>query len=102
MRGRLPQTGTYTGNGSTAPTIPALGFKPKYVRIFNYTDADVIAEHFEGMPAASALLTIDSGAGTTDVSKITTAGITLSSQGFAVGTNANLIENAKVYYWVAF
>src|ERR1041385_1281159 len=101
MRGRLPVTGTYTGDGSSAVTVN-LGFKPKYVRVFNYTDAAFIGEYFDGMPDASALLTIDSGTGTTDLSKITTAGITTGPQGFTIGTNANFIVNAKVYYWVAF
>lgn len=101
MRGRLPETGSYTGDGSNGVTV-SLGFKPQYVKVFNYTDGDVVATHIAGMPDASAFLTIDSGAGTTDLSKITTAGITLTSSGFTIGTNANLIENAKVFYWVAF
>jgi hypothetical protein len=101
MRGRLPVTGTYTGDGSNGVSVN-VGFRPRYVRIVNYTDADVHAEHIDGMPDASAMLVIDSGSGTTDLSKITSAGITLTSLGFEVGTNANLIENGKVYRWVAF
>jgi hypothetical protein len=101
MRGRLPVTGSYTGDGSNGVSVK-IGFKPKKVEIHNYTDADVKAEHIDGMPAASAFLTIDSGSGTTDKSKVTSAGITLTSLGFEVGTNANLIESGKVYYWIAY
>jgi hypothetical protein len=100
MRGRLPKTGSYTGDGSNGVSVN-LGFKPKYVKIINYTDADVVAEWIDGMPDASALLTIDSGAGTSDLSKITTAGITPTSLGFEIGTNASLIETNKVYYYIA-
>lgn len=94
-------TGSYTGDGTNAVTVKC-GRKPKRVEIFNYTDADVKASHQDTMPAASALLEIDSGSGTTDVSKITSAGITLGSTGFLVGTNANLIESGKVYHWTAW
>lgn len=101
MRGRLPFTATYTGDGSTANTFK-IGFKARYVKVVNYTDADVTAEYFAGMPDASAILTIDSGSGTTDMSKITTAGITVGETSITIGTNANLVENAKVFYVVAF
>lgn len=101
MRGRMPKSFTYTGDGSNAVTLD-VGFQAKKVEILNYTDADVEAYWMEGMPDASAVLRIDSGSGTTDLSKVTTAGITVGPKTVTIGTNASLIENAKVYYVLVY
>lgn len=71
-------TGSYTDDAAT-PAAPelTLGFTPKYVKMINETTL-VIQEWFGGMGDADAFQTADTGAGTTDLSKLTTGGITVS------------------------
>jgi len=95
MRGRKPKTGQYTGNGSTGVSVD-LGFKPSKVEITNITDGDVYAFAYEGMAAAKG---IKIGAA---VAQMSSAGITLGATGFVVGTDADLIENNKVFAWIAW
>ena len=102
MRGRLPRVGTYTGDGSSDNRID-LGFQPAHVRIVNITDGDKLCEIFRLEDGTTkALLINDSGSGTTDLSIISSNAPTISSRGFTSGTDASLIESAKVFYWVAF
>jgi hypothetical protein len=65
------------------------GFRPKLVRLYNVGGL-VEAVWMEGMADGSAWLTIDSGAGATDKSLITTGGVTPGGQGFVLGTNADI------------
>lgn len=74
------KVGGYTGTG-VLQYIP-LGFKPKYVKVYNNSDAGSLwatMEWWEGMAAASALKTqkvIDSGAtGLSSSAKVTSNGI---------------------------
>jgi hypothetical protein len=93
--GRLNQSvsDTYTGTGA-AQTI-TLGFKPKAVFVFNETDGDSFAGHFEGMAAATGF---SIGAATAAVAS---QGITLTSRGFSLGTDVSVNENAKVFRYLA-
>jgi hypothetical protein len=100
MRGRRVKRGTYTGTGAALNV--EVGFEPDYLVIWNETDGDVRGEYINGMTADHAFKIVDSGAGTTDLSKATSNGITLTSNGFKVGTDSALNENAKSYRWVAF
>lgn len=95
------KTGTYTGTGSavTEATIGSCGFKPLYLKIWNDTDGDASWEYVNGMTAAYAYQVSDSGSGTTDLSKLTSNGITLSDTGFAVGTS--LSESGKTFRYIA-
>jgi hypothetical protein len=86
-------TGTYTGTGA-AQTI-TLGFKPKAVFILNSTDGDAVTMHFDGMSDATA---ISIGAA---AAAVATGGVTLSSRGFSVGTDASVSESAKVFRYLA-
>lgn len=103
MRGRLPRVGKYTGDGSTEQTID-LGWQPQYVKIVNITDGDVTHELL--LDAADGttkhLETKDSGAASTDLSIVSSNAAAITSRGFRTGTDADIIESAKVYYWVAF
>lgn len=89
---------TVTGTGSAISIF--CGFRPVRVTIYNRTKN---AQGFwtEAMPVASAQLIIDSGAGTTDVSFVTSAGITPVFNGFTIGTNASLNSASDVIYWIA-
>lgn len=98
MRGRLPVSGSYTGNGSTGVSVD-LGFRPAKVELWNVTDGDLKVElvddgsdgiHFEFKGADSQM------------SKVTSSPAKINSRGFSTGTDADLIESAKVFRWVAF
>jgi hypothetical protein len=73
-------TGAYLDDAATpgAPVL-SLGFTPKYVKMINETTL-VVQEWFGGMGDADAFQTADTGAGTTDLSKITSGGITVSGR----------------------
>ena len=60
-----------------------------------------MAEWFEGMAAASAVKTVDSGTGTTDIVRITTNGITANANGFTVGLDTNINVGAQQLNWIA-
>lgn len=92
--------GTYAGTGAAVTVENSIGFRPKYLKVWNETDGDECWEYFDGMTAAYAFRTVDSGSGTTDLSKITSNGCTLTNRGFIAGTT--LSENAKTYRFVAF
>lgn len=84
---------SYTGTGS-AITVTT-GFKPELVLIANETDGDVIMFHINGMADASYGKLIAAP------TKVTTNGITLTSTGFTVGTDAVLNEAGKVCKYIA-
>ncbi len=92
-------TGSYTGNGSTAVVIDC-AFRPRKVEIYNRTDGDVQCNMVDDGVDGRAYLTKDSGSGTTDLTIVTAPLIT--SRGFTTGTNADLIENNKVFDYIAF
>ena len=60
-------TGSYVGDGSAGVNF-SLGFRPQMVLMYNETDGDVICLALEGQGDGKALLIIDSGGGTTDLS----------------------------------
>jgi hypothetical protein len=92
-------TGELVGTGD-AITV-TLDFLPQKVEIINRTN-NTFGFWFNPMPSASAQITVDSGSGTTDVSFITTKGITAGNSGFILGANASLNSAASVIYWVAY
>ena len=96
---RHSQYGSYTGDGAAAVVVD-LAFRPTKVEIYNRTDGDVQCAVVDDGVDGRAYLIKDSGSGTTDLTKITEPLIT--SRGFTTGTNADLIENAKVFDWIAF
>lgn len=87
--------------GTAAAITVNCGFKPKYVRLINETQL-ATAEHVDGMAAARMALTDDSGAGTTDITVVTSAAITLTPTGFIIGTNATINSASDVIYVVAW
>jgi hypothetical protein len=91
-------SGKLTGTGAVINV--KLGFRPRYVRLWNSTNKS-IAEFFDGMTDAHFLAVIDSGVGTTDLSEVTTNGITLTSQGFQIGTSASINNNNDTIWYLA-
>lgn len=92
MRGRLPRTGLYTGDGAVQSFD--IGFRPIMVLVVNITDGDVLAFHLDGMTDDTSIDVASAVAGNANNA------ITLSSKGFSVGTDYS--ENAKVFRYIAF
>jgi hypothetical protein len=93
-------TGSYIESGSAAAFTITTGFKPRYVKVVN-VGGNCSEEWFEGMAAASAQKTVDSGSGTTDISKITSNGITVSDSGFTVGLDTDINVSTEQMHWIA-
>lgn len=98
--GRETVIGSYTGNGSTAVVVD-LGFRPAKVEFYNRTDGDVIVHLVDDGASGRAYEIRDSGSGTTDLSRISSNAPTINNRGFSTGTDADLIESAKVFDWIA-
>ena len=92
--------GRYKDTGTAAAFTITTGFLPRYVKIMN-VDGICMEEWFEGMADASAVKTVDSGTGTTDIIKITSNGITVSSSGFTVGLDTDLNVSGEQLSWIA-
>jgi hypothetical protein len=92
--------GRYKDTGTAAAFTITTGFTPRYVKILNI-DGICMEEWSEGMAAASALKTVDSGAGTTDLVKITSNGITVSATGFTVGLDTDINVTSEQLSWIA-
>lgn len=86
-------TGTQTGDG-TALTV-TLGFRPKYVMVYNVTDATKW-EKIDGMAASNSIKTVTAGTMTTD----TTSAIQITENGFVVSAAA--AANAKALAYCGF
>lgn len=94
-----PATGLLAGTGAALNV--SLGFRPAYVRLVNETQLST-AEAFDGMADARAVVTDDSGAAATDILLKTTNGITFTSQGFQIGTEATINTTSDVIWYLAF
>ena len=92
--------GRYKDTGTAAAFTITTGFKPRWVKVMN-VDGLCYEEWYEGMADASAVKTVDSGAGTTDVVKITSNGITVSSSGFTVGLDTDIIVSSEQLSWIS-
>jgi len=90
--------GELAGTGAAISVL--LTFKPIKVKIVNRTRL-VNGEWTIAMPQDSASLLIDSGAGTSDLSFVTSNAITSGSSGFILGSNASLNTASDVIYWEA-
>lgn len=83
---------SYIDTGTVAGRAFTVGFKPRYVHVFNETDR-IEEEWFEGMADAEGLLRIANGTG----SIITTLGITPSASGFTFGLDTTIHITSKQY-----
>lgn len=89
------QTGYYMGNGSTGHAISGLGFQPDFIMIKSSTAAGVAVFKTSAMPGNTT-------AYTSATANDTGTNITLDSDGFTLGTLANVNSANVLYYWVAF
>lgn len=78
-----------------------IGFKPTIVKVYNRT-TNVQAVWNRVMPDASLQKVVDSGSGTTDVSFVTSNGITPTFNGFTIGTDSSVNNASDVIYWEAY
>lgn len=80
------------------------GFQPVRIELMNVDDAGGATDAYwvKGMPAASARKWVDSGAGTTNGSYVTSNGITVGNRGFTIGTDADINASGETIYWIAY
>lgn len=93
-------TGSVVGTGS-AINVRTVTFRPRKVEILNVGGV-CSAVWTDTMADASALKTVDSGAGATDVSLITSNGITPLNNGFTIGADTDLNVSGETIHWVAY
>ncbi len=87
-------TGTYTGNG-TSQSITGVGFQPDVVIIKGDTNKNAILR--------SSTMTGDASKSLVGNPSLQSGRIeSLDTDGFTVGTNADVNEDSTAYYWVAF
>lgn len=91
--------GSFVGTGS-AKDIQTIGFRPRSVRIYNVT-GNCQATWLDSMADASCQKVVDSGAGTTDVSFITSNGITPLADGFRLGADSDLNVASEIVHFEA-
>ena len=83
---------SHIDTGTVAARAFTVGFKPRYVRVYNETDR-ISEEWFEGMADAEGILRIADGTATL----ITTNGITPADDGFTLGLNTTIYITSKQY-----
>lgn len=92
-------TGSFTSTAN-AKTI-VCGFVPDYVKVVNFTDADVILEWWKEMGDGKGLKTANHAS--TQLSQVTANGISAyegsDGAGFTIGTA--IAESDKVLCWMA-
>jgi len=87
--------GAYIGTGA-ALTIDKVPFQPDYVRLFNATTGPTIADKTADMPGDDFFKTQAA------VALVTAQGITLTADGFDLGTDADINTSGDTVYFVAF
>lgn len=88
------KVGTYTGTGA-AQTV-SCGFKPLMILAFNKTDGDLLWFHIRGAHDAATATTV-----VLATAAVASQGCTLTDDGFTLGTDATINENAKVFGFIA-
>lgn len=91
--------GTVEGTGSAISIT--CGFKPLAVEVKN-VDGVAILKWDASMADANGMKLADSGAGATDISLITSNGITPTFNGFTIGADTDVNVSAQTINWVAW
>ncbi len=97
--------GRYIDTGTAAAITITIGFKARYVEVWNVTAAGtglVCVKWLEGMAAASAIKMEDAGTSETALTLITTLGITVSDKSFVIGLDTDLNVTSEQLSWCAF
>ncbi len=89
-------TGRYLDTGTVAAYTFTCGFKPRYVKVVNLTDKNLM-EWYEGMADASQLHEVANGTKTL----VTSNGITVSATGFTLGLDTEVNVQSKQVSWIA-
>ena len=97
------KTGTVEGTGAEIEI--ECGFKPNYVKLLNI-DGVAILEWTPDVGAGKGLKIADSGTGATDISLISTLGITVSAstddfRGFKIGADTDVNVDSQTICWIA-
>ena len=85
--------GMYTGNGADDRNISGLSFQPDWV----VTMGDAQQDYFKPAPLAGDEAFAMNGTGA-----VTNRIQALQATGFQVGSDVNVNENTRAYYWIAF
>lgn len=102
MSSLMFKNGAFKGTGGAlAITGDRVGFRPSTVKLYNVT-GNCQAVWTDSMPDDSMQKTVDSGAGTTDISQVTSAGITPDATGFTLGTDADLNVSGEEVHFECF
>lgn len=97
--GRRSVKGSFPGTGADL-SITWIGFRPTSVRLFNVT-GNCKADWLETMADDSMQKTVDSGSGTTDISFVTSNGVTPLANGFSLGADGDLNVAAEIVHFEA-
>lgn len=92
-------TGAFVGTGA-ALDVP-VGFRPRAVEIIN-TDGACRADWTAEMPDAAMAKVVDSGAGATDLSYVTSNGVTPADDGFSLGADTDINVSGETCYYKAW
>jgi len=94
------KTGIVTGTGSDM-SVEGVGFRPRRVQLINI-DGNSRADWGEQMPDDAMAKIVDSGAGATDLSYVTTDGVTPSHDGFDLGADTDLNVSGEQVMWTCW
>lgn len=89
-------TGDYLDTGTVAAFTLTIGFKPKYVHIWNETSRDEL-EWNDRMADAEGFKRVAAGTGTF----LTSLGITPTAHGFTVGLDTDIVVTNEQLSWLA-
>lgn len=92
------KSGSFTAAATAVATTITLGWKPSYVKFYTADTTIFTGEHYDSMDDASFVKLISHD--TAQQALISSAGVTLTSTGFTLGTGCQVAE--KVTSWVAF
>jgi len=92
-------TGAFVGTGS-ALDVP-VGFRPRAVEIINVT-GNCRGGWCEPMPDAAMAKIVDSGSGTTDLSYVTSGGVTPADDGFEIGADTDINAADEICFYKAW
>ena len=83
---------SHIDTGTVAARVFTVGFKPRYIHVFNETDR-IEEEWFEGMADSEGLIRIADGTGTL----VTSNGLIPSASGFTLGLDTTVYITSKQY-----
>jgi hypothetical protein len=89
------RVGSFKGTGAIV-TVTGVEFRPRAIRLIN-TDGLATGDWVQGMPDDSVVKAVTAGT----ISNPTSDGVIPLSDGFSLGTDADLNVDGERVYWVA-